>query len=307
MSYLFRRLLHSLLLLFLISVLSFVFLQAAPGDFFDDMLSNPRIARGTVLQLKAAYGLGRPLPVRYADWFASVLRGELGFSFAYNMPVGALVRPRAWNTLVLTLTAAAISWAAALAIGTGAACARRKWIPQMLHWCLSILMSVPELLLSLALLMLMVRMHVFPGEGMQISTAQIIPPVIALALSGIPLLIRHTYSTVQEILGSPGIQAARAHGISGRQLVFEYALPMAANPLISLLGLSIGGLLSSSLVVEIVMGWPGLGPLFLDAIFSRDIYVVIAVTMLSALFLIGGNLLADLLLYAADPRMRHSE
>jgi peptide/nickel transport system permease protein len=306
MTWLCRRLLHAVLLLFLISVLSFVLLEVAPGDLFDEMRLNPQISRTTVLALKARYGFDQPVTVKYWKWFASIRRGEFGFSFAYNMPVGKLIRPRAINTLLLTSIATCLSWLAALVIGAGTAWANKDWLRRLSGRSMSLLLSIPEVLLSLGLMMAALRIHLSPARGVPGQLTQGVLPVAALVLAGMPVLVRHTYGAVRDALASPFIQAARAHGISGFRLLLAYALPAAANPLISLLGLSIGGLLSSSVVVEIVMGWPGLGPLFLDAIFSRDIYVVITVTMLSALFLISGNFISDVLLYAADPRIRRS-
>ena len=109
---------------------------------------------------------------------------------------------------------------------------------------------------------------------------------------------------VADVLEAPFLLAARGHGVPRRTLLYRYALPAAANPLISLFGFSIGGLLSGALLIEVVMSWPGLGPLLLEAILARDLYLVIGGVLLSAFFLIGGNLLADMLLYWADPRIR---
>ena len=107
-----------------------------------------------------------------------------------------------------------------------------------------------------------------------------------------------------EALALPSIQSARAHGIPRSRILFRYALPAAANPLISLFGFSIATLLSASLLVEVVMSWPGLGPMLLEAILARDLYVVIGAVMLSSFFLVAGNLVADVLLYLSDPRIR---
>jgi peptide/nickel transport system permease protein len=111
-------------------------------------------------------------------------------------------------------------------------------------------------------------------------------------------------ASLLEVLASPFIQAARGRGVPPRRLLFRDALKAAANPLISLLGLSIAGLLSTSLVVEAVMSWPGLGPLLLEAIAARDLHLVIGAVMCSTLLLLAGNLLADALLYLTDPRIR---
>jgi peptide/nickel transport system permease protein len=129
-------------------------------------------------------------------------------------------------------------------------------------------------------------------------------PVAALVLSVLPLLVRHVRAAVAEVLAAPFLLAAEGHGIPRRTLLYRYALPAAANPLIALFGFSIGTLLSGSLLIEAVMSWPGLGPFLLEAILARDIYVVLGGVLLSTLFLVGGNFLADLLLYWADPRIR---
>jgi len=129
-------------------------------------------------------------------------------------------------------------------------------------------------------------------------------PVTVLVAGSTPVLIRHTRASILEVMEAPFAMSARAQGIPSRRLLYRHLLPAALNPLISLLGLSLGSLLSASLLVEIVTGWPGLGPLFLEAIMARDFAVVLAVVMLSAAFLVIGNLVADLLLYRFDPRIR---
>jgi peptide/nickel transport system permease protein len=129
-------------------------------------------------------------------------------------------------------------------------------------------------------------------------------PVTVLVFSALPLLIRHVRASVAEVLDAPFMLAARGHGIPRRTLLSHYALRAAANPLVSLFGFSIGALLSGSLLVEVVMSWPGLGPLLLESILSRDLYVVIDGVLFSTIFLVSGNLIADILLYWADPRIR---
>src|SRR6266702_2240088 len=129
-------------------------------------------------------------------------------------------------------------------------------------------------------------------------------PVTALVLSSLPLLNRHVRAAMADVLNAPFLLAAEGHGIPRRTLLYRYALPAAVNPLLSLFGFSIGVLLSGSLLIEVVMSWPGLGPLLLEAIMARDLYVVIGGVLFSTLFLVGGNFLADTLLYWADPRIR---
>jgi len=143
-----------------------------------------------------------------------------------------------------------------------------------------------------------------PFNKLRDMALHMILPVTALVLSSLPLLVRHVRAALADVLKAPFLLAAVGHGIPKRALLYHYALPAAANPLISLFGFSIGVLLSGSLLIEVVMSWPGLGPLLLEAVLARDLYVVVGGILGSTLFLVGGNLLADLLLYWADPRIR---
>jgi len=318
MRYFLRRLGHATLLLFGVSVLTFLFSALAPGSYFDEMQLNPQISRESVAALRAEYQLDRPLPVRYARWVNSLLHGEMGFSFAYNAPVATLLWARAKNTLLLTVIATLLAWAIALPLGIWSAASARRWPDRAVSGLTAALLILPDLVLALGLLILAVRSGWFPTGGMvslgfeKLSllqkfrdvAAHMALPVAALVLSSLPVLVRHVRSAIAEVLGAPFLRAAEGHGIPRRRLLYRYALRAAANPLISLFGFSVGALLSGSLVVEVVMSWPGMGPLLLEAILARDVYVVIGGVLLSTFFLVGGNFLADLLLYWADPRIR---
>lgn len=299
--FLLRRLAYTALVLFGVSVLTFLFVELAPGDYFAEMRLDPRIAPETVAALRARYGLTSPLPVRYARWLGGALRGDLGYSFAYGIPAAALVWARARNTLLLTATAMALAWLLAVPLGAWCAWRRGRWVDRLCSGGLAALMSVPELVLALGLLLFAVRTGWFPTGG------HLFLPACALALAMLPVLTRHTRAAVAEALAMPFARAARAHGIGPARLLFRHALPAAANPLVTLLGFSLGGLLSGSLAVEAVMAWPGLGTLLLEAILARDVYIVVAGVMLSTVMLAVGNLVADILLYAADPRIRRPE
>jgi peptide/nickel transport system permease protein len=312
MRYIARRLLHGLLLLVAVSLLSFLFADLAPGDYFSQLRADPRVSPETVAALRAQYGLDRPLPVRYAVWVASVLRGDFGYSLAYNSPVGPLLWGRVRATLLLTGTATILAWLIALPLGIWNATARGTWRDTVSKVVLSFLLAVPDLLWAIVFLMLAVETGYFPTGGMVSSGPlrvedvawHLVLPVAVLVLGMLPMLVRHVRASMAEALDSPFALSARAQGIPRRRLLFRHLLPAAANPLISLFGFSLGTLLSASLLVEVVMGWPGLGPLFLEAIMARDFALVLAVVMLSASFLVVGNLAADILLYRMDPRIR---
>jgi peptide/nickel transport system permease protein len=318
MRYLARRLAQAALLLLGVSILTFLFSALAPGNYLDDMRLNPQISAGTLAALRAQYDLDRPLPLRYVRWMNSVAHGELGYSFAYNSPVAPLLWTRARNTLLMTLTAMLLAWALALPLGIWSAEKRGGLPDRAISLATATLMVVPDLVLALCLLVFAARSGWFPTGGMVsvdfagLSSAgkfrdlvmHMALPVAALMVSALPTLVRHIRAAVGDELTAPFFRAAMAHGISRRKLLYRYALRAAANPLISLFGFSVGALLSGSLIVEIVMSWPGLGPLLLEAILARDLYVVIGGVLFSTVFLVCGNFLADILLYWADPRIR---
>jgi peptide/nickel transport system permease protein len=318
-----RRTLHGLLLLAGVSLFAFALLSVAPGNFFDELKLNPQISPATVSALKIQYGIDRPLPVRYWRWLASVARGDFGYSMSYHCAVGSLIWVRARNTLLLTCLATLLAWMIALPWGMLEALHRDGWVDRLGGGVTAALLAIPDVLLGLLLLLFAARTGWFPTGGMDsvavdVSHAafadrlhdvaiHLFLPMVGLALGAVPVLVRHVRSAMILVLASPFIQAARAHGIPKWRVLYRHALPAAMNSLISLLGFSIGALLSMSLLIEVVLSWPGLGPLVLEAILARDVYVVIAAVLLSSVFLVLGNLLADLLLYWTDPRIRTVE
>jgi peptide/nickel transport system permease protein len=321
MKYLARRLLRAGLLLLGVSALCFLFTEMAPGSFFDEMRLNPQISPETIVALRARYGLDRPLAVRYARWMTAAVRGDFGYSIAYNTPVAPLLWARAKNTLLLTATATFLTWLIAVPLGVLTAASRGRLLDKVAAVGSSLLISIPEIVIAIALLALAVRTRVVPVGGMrslgfeELSTwgqfqdvaQRMLLPTSVLVLASIAVVERHVRASVLEILEAPYIQAARGLGISRVRLLFRHVLPVAANPAISLFGFSLAALLSGSLLVEVVTGWPGLGPLILDATLSRDLYLVIGGVMLSAVFMVVGNFIADLLLLASDPRIRTGE
>jgi peptide/nickel transport system permease protein len=311
MNYIGRRMVRAVLLLIGVSALCFLFTEMAPGSFFDEMQLNPQISPETIANLRAHYGLDQPLPVRYGRWMKSALRGDLGYSIAYNTAVAPLLWSRAKNTLLLTTTALVLTWMISVPLGIWAANRRGGFVS-------SFLVSVPELVIAVALLAVAVRWRILRVGGMMSADFEgfsaweklqdiglhLALPACILVLAETAVIVRHIRASVLETLGAPYVHAARGFGIGRARLLLRHVLPVAANPAVSLLGFSLAGLLSGSLTVEVVCGWPGLGPLILEATLSRDLYLVIGGIMFSALFMVGGNLVADVMLLTLDPRIR---
>jgi peptide/nickel transport system permease protein len=318
MRYLLRRFAHVVFLLLGVSILSFVFLSMAPGSFLDEMRLDPSVASETVAALRAEYGLDRPVSVRYERWLKALVHGDLGYSFAYNQPATSLLWPRARHTLLLTSIATTVAWLLALPIGIWSAEREGGFGDHLVSAASGTFLALPDLLVVIGLLFIAVKTNWVPTGGMTSAdfdaydasgrlldlTAHLVLPVTALVLITLPILIRNVRDAMARALRAPFLLAAAGHGISRPRLLLRYALPVAANPLISVFGFSVGALLSCSLLVEIILGWPGLGPLLLEAILARDIFLVIGAIMFSTIFLVGGNLLAELLLYCNDPRIR---
>jgi peptide/nickel transport system permease protein len=313
-----RRLVRAILLLIGVSVLCFLFTEMAPGSFFDEMRLNPQISPETIAALRSHYGLDQPLLVRYGRWMKSALHADLGFSIAYNTPVVPLLWSRAKNTLLLTTTALLLTWIISIPLGVWSANRRGGLLDKTVTLMSSFLVSVPELVIAVALLAIAVRWRILHVGGMvsvdfegfsawaklQDVVLHLALPALILVLCETAVIVRHIRASVLEVLSTQFVQSARGLGIGQARLLFRHVLPVAANPAISLLGFSLAGLLSGSMVVEVVCGWPGLGPLILEATLSRDLYLVIGGIMFSALFMVGGTLVADMLLLVSDPRIR---
>jgi peptide/nickel transport system permease protein len=290
----------------------------APGSFFDEMRLNPQVSPETIAALRSRYGLDQPLLVRYERWIKAAVRGDLGYSIAYNAPVAPLLWSRAKNTLVLSVSALFLTWIISLPLGVWTGERPGGLLDKLITLASSFLISVPELVIAVALLAVAVRWRFLRVGGMmsagfedlsawaQLRDAALHSalPVFILVLCETAVIVRHVRASVIQVLQTPHVQAARGYGTKRSRLLFRHVLPVAANPAISLLGFSLAGLLSGSLMVEVVCGWPGLGPLILEATLARDLYLVVGGIIFSAIFMVGGNLVADLLLFVFDPRIR---
>src|ERR1700751_4937556 len=238
------------------------------------MRTNPQIATSAITALHDQYGLDKGSVMLYWRWTESALKGDGGFSFAYNCAASTILWPRARNTLLLAATATFLAWLIALPAGIVAAGRKEWWSNLLASGTIALLLAVPELVLGLVLLLFAVHTG-FPAGGMISPEAlqrgfwgelkdtirHLFLPAICLAASLLPLILSHFRAAVREALRSPFIPAAHSFGIPFPRLLLRHALRAALNPLISLFGLSIGLLMSSSLVVESIFSWPGLGQL----------------------------------------------
>ncbi len=287
-----RRLLACLLQIFVISALAFYLFSVVPGDFYSGELLNPQLHGQSIAEWREAHGLNRPWPVRYGAWLLSCARGEWGTSIAYNMPVTRLIGPRLAKSASLILPAWIIGWIGALAAALWAA--RRK--SRRLEPAMSAINMIPEVIAASLLLWIAVAIRVPLGSAWI--------PAIALTFTVFPLVFLHALGAFTSAQEANFVRLAASRAIPESRLWTRFIFPAAANPLISLIGPSLVAAVGSALVIEATTGWPGVGPLFLDAVQARDYEVVQAVVVLLAACLTFTNFAADLLLYKADPRIR---
>lgn len=298
-----RRALESIPVLFVLSFVVFGLFKLVPGDYLSEMELNPTISRETVQKLRQDYGLGRSLPVQYWLWLQQVLKGDFGYSFAQRRPASDIVRERVGGTLILTTSAFLLALISALILAMISALNVGRW-PDGLSLVLSLTgLSLPTVLASIGCLYVAYWTGWLPIGGAD-TWRHLILPSITLAIPSAAFLARTLRLELIDALDQPYVRAAAAKGLPDWKVVW-HALRNAANPVISLAGVTLGGLLSGAVVVEKVFGWPGLGSLIVESLLARDLYVALDCVLLASLFVIAANFSADLLLALNDPRVRY--
>ena len=319
-TYVLRRLLQMIPLLFGISALTFILLQLAPGDFLNQMGENPAISPATIEAMRRNFGLDRPWYIQYAFYLRNVLlHFDFGESFSRHQPVFTVIREGLSNTLVLAGAAAIVTWGLALPLGIWAAVRQYSWIDKTLSLIAFIWLSIPEILSGLLLLMFAARTGWFPVGGMrsldydEMSALgklgdlawHLALPALVVGLVPLASRMRQMRGNLLDVLRLDYVTTARSKGLDEGVVIYKHALRNALNPMITLFGYTLGALVSGSFVAEIIFSWPGLGRLTLDAILTQDQYLVMGSVLMASVVLILGNLVADLLLGVADPRISY--
>ncbi len=318
-AFVLRRLLQSLPVLLGVSALTFLLMQLAPGDIITTLGQNPGISAETLESMRHRFGLDRPWFIQYLFYLRNVaLRFDFGESFTRHEPVMTVLRAGLGNTLVLAVAGGIITWGLAIPLGVWAATKRGTWVDRGLTAAASLALAVPELLSGLFLLLLAARTGWFPvggmhgpewermnavGRMMDLARHLALP---ALVVGLVPLAgrMRQMRAGLLDVLGLDFVMAARARGLPEHRVLFHHALRNALNPMITLFGFTLGALVSGSFVAEVVFSWPGLGRITVEALLSEDPYLLMGAVLLSTFVLVLGNLVADVLLVVADPRLR---
>ena len=319
LRYCLRRILISIPLLLAMSLLTFVLMQMTSGNFFDTLKLDPQISAETIARYEKLYHLNEPVLVQFWHWLTSLCRLEFGYSFFYNVPVATLIRARLWNTFILSLSSFLFTWLLAIPLGIWAALHRNRWGDRLLQGLSYVALSTPGFFLAMVMLFIVSQVGGLPLGGMRSAhydqmnyfqkvldlLAHLLIPTLAISIGSVGALQRIMRGNMLEVFRQQYILTARSKGLPENRVIYSHALRNAVNPLITLLGYEFSSLLSGAALTEIILSWPGLGMMMLTAVRAKDVYLVMSSMLMGGVMLLVGNLLADILLAKADPRIRY--
>lgn len=315
--YIFKRILQTIPLLIIVSLISFFIIRLSPVDPLAELRLNPSISEETLNKEIKRLNLDKPIYIQYFSWAKSFVKRDLGYTTA-GEKVSQKLAERIPNTLLLSLIVIFMTWLVGIPLGIISAIKKESVFDRFLTVLASIGMAIPSFFFAILLLIFAVKTGWFPvggltsynynelsfcGKFIDIAKHLVLPTVVlfTISLAGLQRQIR---ANMLEVLDSDYIKYARARGLSEFQVIFKHALRNAINPMITLLGFEFAGLLSGAALTEYVFQYPGLGRLILEAVMKSDINLVMASLMMGTIMLILGNLLADILLMITDPRIR---
>ncbi len=316
-KYIFKRIIQTIPLLIIVSLISFFIIRLSPVDPLAELRLNPSVSQETLQRETQRLGLDKPIIIQYCKWAKSFIKGDLGIT-SNGEQVSTKLKERIPNTLLLTIVVITVTWLAGIPLGILAALNWKTPFDRILTVLTSIGMAIPSFFFAVLLLIFAVKTGWFPVGGLtganfadmsileQIKdiTHHLFLPVLVLFTISLAGLQRQMRANMLDVLDSDYIKFARAKGLSETKVIYKHALRNAINPLITLLGFEFAGLLSGAALTEYVFQYPGLGRLILEAVLKSDINLVMASLMMGAIMLILGNLIADILLIITDPRIR---
>ena len=318
MKYIGRRLLQAIPTLLVIAVLNFSIVQLVPGNAADVLAGEAGGATPEYMaQLRKQFGLDQPMPVQLALYMKNVVTLNLGYSFRNGMPVRELVWQRMGPTLLLMGTTIVLSIGVGMLLGIAAASRPNSLRDQAISVLALLSYATPLFWVGLMFISLFsLELGWFPTSGMETVAAfhegwdrvgdiarHLVLPAVTLSLFYMALYARLMRATMLEQAGMDYVTTARAKGLTERRITFGHILRNAALPIVTMAGVQIGALLGGSVVVETVFGWPGMGLLAYQALFARDINLLLGIFFISACVVVVVNLLVDLLYVALDPRI----
>jgi peptide/nickel transport system permease protein len=332
-TYVVRRLMQMLPLLFLASVAIFSLVSLQPGDPLDELrMADPMMTPAQFEELKRAYGLDQPIYVRYFKWLGRTLSGDLGRSRTYGVPATELIfEQRLPRTLVLTITSLTIALLIAVPVGIFSAVRQYSAGDYTITFLSFVGLSTPNFFLGIILMYLFVIFlpeqfgwrglpaggipnvmfsdiqagWVTPGEFARAWMTHLALPVFTLASGSLAAWTRFMRASMLEVLNQDYVRTARSKGLAERKVLFKHALRNGLIPIVTLVGLSMPALFNGALITETIFSYPGMGRAIFDALVNKDYNVAMAALVFIALLVVVFNLLADVMYAVVDPRIRY--
>ncbi len=312
--YILRRLLQMIPTVFIITVAVFWMLKLAPGDPLDLLLAgNPDMSPEQVAHIKRLYGYDRPIYEQYGRWLLQVAQGNLGYSRIYHRPVTSILPDRLWNTLILTGLSLVLSLLVAIPIGIYTALRQYSILDYLFSFLAFFGIAMPVFWFGLILILIFsVQLQWLPpgghysleqGAGFFTATRYMVMPVLVLSLFSMASWMRYMRSGMLEVIHEDYVRTARAKGLAESMVIIRHALKNALIPMVTLIALSIPGLISGAVLTETIFSWPGMGRLIYDSLINNDFNIAMAVFLIFALLVALFNLAADLLYAFVDPRV----
>lgn len=314
-----QRLLQALLLIAAVVVLNFALVHAAPGDPVETIAgASGGMSEELKAELRASYGLDKPLPVQLGVYLARVVQLDLGYSYFFNLPVSGLIAERIPATLLLVVCSVLWAFLAGTALGVLAARKPNGWLSQAITVLSMVGFAAPVFWSGMMLVILFAAViPIFPISDMRSVDASgggwrdmldvahhLVLPSVTLGLVYLAQYSRLARASMLEVLGADFIRTARAKGLAERFVLYKHALRNAVLPVITVLGLQFGNVMAGAILVETVFNWPGLGRLAFEAVLRRDYPTVLGVLLFSSVVVLVMNQLTDLAYRLVDPRIK---
>ncbi len=319
LMYILRRFAQAIPVLLAVLAIGFALIQVAPGDMFTQMELSQNISQAQLDRFREQFRLDQPWYSQFFHYIINAVQGEFGLSRTYRAPVFAVVSQRAANTILLSLTSLAFAWILSIPAGVFAAVNQYNLKDQFVSVFAFFGLAIPNFFLAFLLLYLVSSTgNWLPLGGMTSSgyrfmtpvqqffdvARHMIIPVVVIGTSIMATLTRIMRGEMLKIMNEQYVMTARAKGQTENKVVYMHALRNAINPMITILGFQLGNVMSGAALVEIVVAWPGLGSVLLQALLSQDLYLVVGSLIYGVVLLVIGNLLADIALALVDPRVR---
>ncbi len=325
LAFIIRRILTAIPTIFIISVVSFVLIQLPPGDFLTSYAATlaeqgDSVSEEQLQALRDTYGLGQPIYVQYWKWISGVVRGDLGFSLEWGMPVEKLIWEFLGMTVVVALSSFIFIWIVAIPIGIYSATHQYSPLDYIATFFGFLGLAIPNFMLALVLMWLGFSWFGADVGGLFSSEYKNAPwsvaklwdlmkhlwiPALVIGTAGTAGLIRTMRANMLDELNQPYVETARTKGLSERRVIWKYPVRVALNPFVSTIGFYLPAIINGSIITAVVLNLPTVGPLLLRSLLSQDMYLAGAIILFVSILTVIGTLLSDILLAWLDPRIRY--